>query len=148
MITVNEEQIIAEARRAVHELWTSPSEEAEGDRQARAATQTWQQRLDDLEPGQFLREVPAGPDLREQIDLLHVATATAFELKVSGNNPHHEFYKDLVKVLVYNRHNEPKLQRFVFIVPQKAADRLARSLAKYAIELAAELGLEVRIAGI
>ena len=42
---------------------------------------------------------------------------TAYELKASGKNTHHEFYKDLVKVLTYNEYqvSEDRLTKLVFI---------------------------------
>ncbi len=52
----------------------------------------------------------------EKIDIVDFTNHTAYELKVSGKNAHHEFFKDLVKALTYNiNHTEVQLQKLVFI---------------------------------
>ena len=45
---------------------------------------------------------------------------TAYEIKFSGNNISHEYYKDLVKILIYNKnHQSQPITRFVFISESK-----------------------------
>ena len=51
----------------------------------------------------------------ERIDIVDFTNRIAYELKVSGKNPHHEFYKDLIKVLTYNCNSEQKIRKLVFI---------------------------------
>ena len=53
--------------------------------------------------------------------------AIAFELKSSSNNVHHEFYKDVLKVLVYNESHNEKIEKLVFLSPKKSTDLLRRS---------------------
>jgi len=62
-------------------------------------------------------EVMFSPENKERIDIVNHSTNTAYELKVSGKNTHHEFYKDLIKVLTYNEYQEKgkKLSKLVFI---------------------------------
>lgn len=62
-------------------------------------------------------EVKVSPENKERIDVVDFGTNIAYELKVSGNNTHHEFYKDLIKVLTYNEYQEPhrKITKLVFI---------------------------------
>ncbi len=56
------------------------------------------------------------PSNNEKIDIVDCTNRTAYELKVSGKNAHHEFFKDLVKALTYNiNHEENQLQKLVFI---------------------------------
>lgn len=50
-----------------------------------------------------------------RIDIIHFPSKTAYEIKYSGNNISHEFYKDVFKVLIYNKYNSPRLERFVFV---------------------------------
>lgn len=62
-------------------------------------------------------EVRVSKANNERIDVVDLDTKTAYELKVSGKNTHHEFYKDLVKVLTYNEYQAPaqRLTKLVFI---------------------------------
>ncbi len=62
-------------------------------------------------------EVSVSPENNERIDIIDHSTNTAYELKVSGKNTHHEFYKDLVKVLTYNEYQAVKSRvcKLVFI---------------------------------
>ncbi|WP_133596023.1 MULTISPECIES: hypothetical protein [Pseudomonadota] len=64
-----------------------------------------------------LGEVRVSRANNERIDVVDLKTKTAYELKVSGKNTHHEFYKDLVKVLTYNEYQiaENRLTKLVFI---------------------------------
>jgi hypothetical protein len=65
-----------------------------------------------------LSEVRVSAANKERIDIVDLGASTAYELKVSGKNTHHEFYKDLVKVLTYNEYQVPenRLKKLVFIV--------------------------------
>jgi hypothetical protein len=67
-------------------------------------------------------------DNNEKIDIVDFKNQTAYELKVSGKNPHHEFYKDLVKVLTYNLNKEKKLKKFIFITEGEGIDSLQKRL--------------------
>ncbi len=62
-------------------------------------------------------EVSVSPENNEKIDLVDLKEKVAYELKVSGKNTHHEFYKDIVKILTYNEYkpNESKITKLVFI---------------------------------
>jgi len=78
----------------------------------------------------ILSEVPVSPENAEKIDLVDITNHVAFELKVSGNNTHHEFYKDLIKVLTYNEYqnNNNKLIKLVFISESKGIKSLSNRL--------------------
>jgi len=68
---------------------------------------------------------------------------------VSGKNADHEFYKDIFKVLAYNRgHLGEELRRLVFITEDDGADSLKRGLAKAVADLIIEFGLDVEVVGI
>ena len=62
-------------------------------------------------------EVKVSPLGNEKIDIVDFSKNEAYELKVSGKNTHHEFYKDLVKVLTYNEYVglDNKLHKLIFI---------------------------------
>ena len=71
----------------------------------------------------------------------------AYELKVSGENPSHEFYKDLFKVLVFNQnHNVIKLQRLVFITEGKGINKLEKGLGKAAADFLQQFNIAVELA--
>ena len=55
------------------------------------------------------------PELDQKIDIVDSETACAYEFKVSGKNAWAEFYKDVVKVLMWNQHREKKLSCLTFI---------------------------------
>ena len=105
---------VIEAARAAHEKhWRSTSDESTGDKQASQVTKVWQSAVksEDVQV-----EVSIADDLNERIDVVDFSTATAYEMKVSGKNPHHEFYRDIFKVVVYNqRYPDKKLERLVFL---------------------------------
>jgi len=63
----------------------------------------------------------------EKIDIVDLEEMTAYELKVSGKNPHHEFYKDLIKILKYNCNNtsEP-IEKFVFLTEENGINSLQK----------------------
>jgi hypothetical protein len=55
------------------------------------------------------------PEFEQRIDLLDRQEMCAFEFKVSGKNATAEFYKDVVKVLLWNERHVDKIRRLVFI---------------------------------
>ncbi|WP_020208490.1 hypothetical protein [Gilvimarinus chinensis] len=81
---------------------------------AQVITKQWQAAVcgDDV-----LGEVRVSRANNERIDVVDLKNKTAYELKVSGKNTHHEFYKDLVKVLTYNEYqvSGERLTKLVFI---------------------------------
>ncbi len=71
----------------------------------------------------------------------------AFELKVSGANPGHEFYKDLFKVLVFNQnHKVTKLNTLVFITEGEGVEKLEKGLGKVAADFLQKFGIKVELA--
>lgn len=64
-------------------------------------------------------------DNNEKIDLVDLKEKTAYELKVSGKNCHHEFYKDLIKVITYNLyHKGNELEKLIFISEEFGIEKL------------------------
>jgi hypothetical protein len=124
-------EIITAAKTAHQQFWRATSDESTGDKQASAVTKTWQHAV---ESEHIRPEVPVAVHLQEKIDLVDFSTATAYEMKVSGKNAGHEFYKDIFKVLVYNQHKDQKLRTLVFITEQHGADKLNRGLGEAVIE--------------
>jgi len=145
------EKVVAIARNAHNRYWSATSDEATGDRQARKVTEVWQEQVIDRLGDRFQKEFPVSPDLNERIDLVDVEGNVAYELKVSGKNPDHEFYKDIFKVMVYNRRRQsqdPKIKKLVFITEEGGAAKLQRGLGQAVIEAMPRLGLTIVVKGI
>ena len=96
-------------------------------RSAQKITKAWQQSVCDEN---VQAEVSVSPGGNEKIDIVDLRNREAYELKVSGKNTHHEFYKDLVKVLTYNEYTEPekRLKKLIFISETKGIKSLQSRL--------------------
>lgn len=142
------DEIVALAGAAHRSHWAMTGIEAEGDRRAALVTATWQ-RTSVARFGQDLApEFPIGDGLRERIDLVDRRDRVAYELKVSPNNTHFEFYRDIFKVIIARDNALPALDHFVFITPFQGARSLERAFARAVIEHAGSLNLIVDIRGI
>jgi hypothetical protein len=75
-------------------------------------------------------EVKVSPHNNERIDVVDNRSHIAYELKVSGKNTHHEFYKDIAKVLTYNEYQETEFRiwKLVFISEVRGINSLKRRL--------------------
>lgn len=140
---------IVERACAAHQLhWEMTGLVGEGDRRAALVTAAWQREVvEDLGPG-LVPEFKVGEGLRERIDLVDTRDLVAYELKVSPNNTHFEFYRDIFKVIIARDNALPGLGRFVFITPEAGAQRLRRDFPRAVIEHAASLRLLVEVRGI
>lgn len=140
---------IIELARAAHaDHWRLSGNESEGDRRAATVTRVWQKAVTDALGEDCLGECVVGGDCRQKIDLVDLCAGIAYELKVSPNNAHFEFYRDIFKVLAARESNFPTINRFVFITPEHAARKLRDGLGRVASRFAAHLRLDVEIAGI
>ena len=137
--------IIQAAKAAHKKYWQATSDESTGDKQSLAVTKAWQNAVmsNDVQA-----EVSIAECLREKIDVVDFSSATAYEMKVSGKNPQHEFYKDIFKVIVYNQYHTSKLKNLVFITEQQGAKKLSRGLGKAVTESASQYNLNITVIGI
>jgi hypothetical protein len=138
-------KIIESARLAYKQHWRTTSDESTGDRQATKVTKAWQQ---DVVSGDIQCEVPVGEGLNEKIDLIDHSVRVAYEMKVSGKNPDHEFYRDIFKVLIYNQRHAKKVRSLVFITEQDGAVKLNKGLGKAVQEFLAQHKLDTTVKGI
>lgn len=94
---------------------------------AQVITKEWQKAVCS---GSIQAEVKVSPDGNEKIDIVDLSKYEAYELKVSGKNTHHEFYKDLIKILTYNEYAEPdnRLNKLIFISELSGIKSLERRL--------------------
>jgi hypothetical protein len=86
---------------------------SEHTKSAQSITKEWQEKVCKKE--KIEAEVSICEKSKEKIDVVDFERGIAFELKVSGNNLEHEFYKDIFKVLTFNMNYEAKkLKTFIF----------------------------------
>jgi len=84
------------------------------DRSAKSLCLAWQNEVNN--GIDIFSEVCSSSKANEMIDLIDSGERIAYELKMSGKNPHHEYYKDLCKVINYNILNpDSPVKTFVFI---------------------------------
>ena len=146
---MSEDTIIIDAARDAHRrYWRATSDVGIGDRQASEVTRAWQQQILASYGNRFQAKVPVSVGLHEKIDLVDLKSGVAYELKVSGNNPHHEFYKDIFKVVVYNQSHDAKIRRLVFITAESGAARLQKGLGRAGIKVAPQIGFNITVEGI
>jgi len=101
---------------------------------AQLVTKEWQKKVCH---GPIEAEVRVSENNNEKIDVVDHETLTAYELKVSGKNPHHEFYKDIMKVLTFNEYQTPenRLMKFVFITEKDGIKSLEKRIDSKLINL-------------
>ena len=140
--------VIDLAQRAHSQYWKNTGNESEGDKLASLVTSKWQQAILGSEPKRFVAEFAIADGLREKIDVVDIIDGIAYELKVSPNNTHFEFYKDIFKVIVARDNSLSKLGTLVFITPASGARKMQRGLGKAVIEHSKSFGLVVEVCGI
>lgn len=87
-------------------------------RNAQAIAKAWRLAVHELNPDRFQIETLVAPDLDQRLDVLDLETRTAYEFKVSGKNAAGEFYKDVVKVIVWNQRRKNPIARLIFITEE------------------------------
>ena len=137
--------VIHEAKTIAGLNWSALPDESGATKEAVNITKLWQEKLIGMDSDRFKKEVAIGKDLKEKIDLVDFQEKTAYELKVSGKNSGHEFYKDLFKVLVYNQNRTIKLEKLVFITESSGITELENGLGKVAAELLKKSKVEVEL---
>jgi hypothetical protein len=87
------------------------------------------------------------PELDQKIDVVDLEKACAYEFKVSGKNATAEFYKDVVKVILWNQEpSKDKLSSLVFITEEKYGQRLLDApMPRVYIKYLAQQGLKVNV---
>jgi hypothetical protein len=129
-------------------FWQNTGKESDGDKLASLVTAKWQEAVLDNWPRQFICEYPVAKHLKERIDLVDTVGGIAYELKVSPNNTHFEFYKDIFKIVLARDNSLSHLNRFIFITPISGAKRMQKGLGKAVIEHSKSFGLTVEVFGI
>lgn len=142
-----EDPVVAAAQIAFSVRLKDSSDVSENTKNARAIAKAWRGAVHKLDPDRFQIEAMVTPELDQKIDIVDSETACAYEFKVSGKNAWAEFYKDVVKVLMWNRHRKKKLSCLVFITEEKHGKPLLDvPMPRVYIKYLAEQGLKVSIA--
>lgn len=129
-----------------NEYWGSGKSVSAQTSRAQKLTAVWQKRLVEVDSIRYKPEFIANNDAggrSHKIDLVDTVDRVAYELKVSENNPHFEFYKDVFKVL-YANSSEKIIDKLVFCCPSNAEKKLG-SLANFVTTLSNKLDLIVEI---
>lgn len=93
-------------------------------RNAQSIAKSWRAAVFNLDNSRYQYEVPVRPEFDQRIDVLDQTEMCAFEFKVSGKNATNEFYKDVVKILLWNERHENKIKKLVFITEETCGRRL------------------------
>lgn len=115
---MNDPVVIA-AQNAFAQRLRDSSDVSDNTKNAQAIAKSWRSSVYELDPDRYQIEALVAPDLDQKIDVLDTTTHTAYEFKVSGKNATGEFYKDVVKVLVWNRKRRKPIIKLVFITEEK-----------------------------
>jgi hypothetical protein len=141
-----EDPLINAARLALCVRLKDSSDVSENTKNAQAIAKAWRTIVYELNPDRFQIEVMVAPDLDQKIDVVDSETACAYEFKVSGKNAWAEFYKDIVKVIIWNERREKKLSALVFITEEKhGRPSLDAPMPRAYIKFLATQGLKVSI---
>jgi len=129
-----------------NELWGKENNVSTQTSRAHRLTREWQNRLVIIDAERYKAEFISSSQRGKRshkIDLVDLKERTAYELKVSPNNAHFEFYKDVFKVL-YANSSEKVIDKLVFCCPSLAKAKLG-ILAIFVTTLSKQLDLEIEI---
>lgn len=141
-----EDPIVKAAQLAFSVRLKDSNDVSENTKNAQAIGKTWRGAVHDLDPDRFQIEAIVAPDLDQKIDVVNSETACAYEFKVSGKNAWAEFYKDIVKIIIWNQRRKKKLSALVFITEEKhGRPFLDAPMPRAYIKYLAQVGLTVSI---
>lgn len=135
-----------EAARRIHSHdWSMVQDVSIATKSAQTITRDWQNKVT-ANSDRYEAEFPVS-NLGEKIDLVDTTDMIAYELKVSPNNSHFEFYRDVFKVIAHNRlaATPNRLAELNFLAPGIGAKRLQRGLAKEVCEWASEQAIIIKV---
>ena len=125
MSTRSQNAVVELAAKQHRQYWKIGSDVSKQTKSAQFVCSEWQKAVKDNFHERFSAEHPVADGFKEKIDLVDLEEAVAYELKVSKNNTHFEFYRDIFKVAVHNERNPRwKIKKLVFITPKAGADKL------------------------
>jgi len=144
--TVMEDPVVTAAQVAFSARIKGSSDVSENTKNAQAIAKAWRGAVHTLDPDRFQIEALVTPELDQKLDILDTETACAYEFKVSGKNAWAEFYKDIVKVIIWNEKRKKKISCLVFITEEKFGRAfLDAPMPRAYIKYLAEHGLKVSV---
>ena len=112
-------QIIKAAREAFKQRLKNSSDVSKNTVNAQEIAKDWRTRCWSLNPDRIRIEEIVHPELNQRIDVVDTHDMFAYEFKVSGKNATAEFYKDIVKIILWNEKRKEKIGTLVFITEDK-----------------------------
>lgn len=141
-----EDPVVSAAQIAFTVRLKDSSDVSENTKNAQAIAKVWRGIVHKLDPDRFQMEALVTPELDQKIDIVDTETACAYEFKVSGKNAAAEFYKDIVKIIVWNEKRKKKLSSLVFITEEKhGRPFLDAPMPRAYMKYLAEHGLKVSV---
>jgi hypothetical protein len=141
-----DDPVIVAAQRAFGQRLRNSVDVSENTRNAQAIAKVWRSEVHSIDQDRFQIEALVSPDLDQKIDVIDTETYTAYEFKVSGKNSTGEFYKDIVKVILWNEKRKRKIPRLVFITEEEwGGKHLNTPMPRAYIKYLAGLGLQVSV---
>lgn len=140
------DEIVRAAKKAFRDRLLNSSDVSANTRNAQAIGRQWRTACWELDHDRFSVEETIHPGLNQKIDVVDRVDRCAYEFKVSGKNATSEFYKDVVKVILWNETRSDKLTRLVFITEEEWGKKYLETEMPHAfIKYLARSGLEVEI---
>ncbi len=141
-----EDPVVQAAQLAFSVRLKNSSDVSENTKNAQAIAKGWRSAVHALDPDRFEIEAMVTPELDQKIDIVDRENGCAYEFKVSGKNAPAEFYKDIVKVIIWNQKRKKKLSSLVFITEEKwGRPFLDAPMPRAYMKYLAELGLNVSV---
>jgi hypothetical protein len=139
-----EDPVVQAAQLAFSLRLKDSSDVSENTKNAQSIAKSWRGAIHELDPDRFQIESMVTPQLDQKIDVVDQENGCAYEFKVSGKNAWAEFYKDIVKIIIWNRKRKKKLSKFVFITEERyGRPFLDAPMPRAYVEHLAETGLQV-----
>lgn len=115
----SERRIIEAAQSAFLARVPASQNVSENTKNAQAIARAWRAAVHNFDPDRYLIEALVAPEFDQRIDIFDTENLVAYEFKVSGKNAWAEFYKDVVKVILWNERHNNKIRRLVFITDEE-----------------------------
>lgn len=138
-------QVIAAAQKAMRHRIADGSV-SDHTRNSSTVTKAWMKYCWNIDSDRYRTEISVHPTLNQRIDVLDAQEMVAYEFKVSGKNATAEFYKDIVKVILWNEENDKKIEKLIFITEELGRRHLDAPMPQAFAAYLRRSGLEVEVA--
>lgn len=141
-----EDPVVEAAQLAFSVRLKDSSDVSENTKNAQAIAKGWRFAVHALDPDRFEVGTIVSPEFDQKIDIADREHGFAYEFKVSGKSAPAEFYKDIVKVILWNKKSKRKLSKLMFITEEKCGRPLLDApMPRAYVQYLADLGLEVLV---